>query len=170
MPDPVGTWAIITLPSSSPPIGSIKDCSTFMGEQNWLKFTFMWFLAPSILFTMDILNGGRTSGFHILQRFSESAVSLLKLEVFENACVPDVPKSTRCRIMRSVAKCGNPEIRPPLKNIQVKKRLEWEQKIYLYIILAHSVQTIDNIWWHDHIIIIFQFLPLFLGTRFLYPN
>ena len=29
-------------------------------------------------------------------------------DVFENADVPDVPKSTRCRILRNVAKCGKP--------------------------------------------------------------
>ncbi|XP_076056525.1 uncharacterized protein LOC143034407 isoform X2 [Oratosquilla oratoria] len=37
-------------------------------------------------------------------------------KVFENAGVPDVPKSTRCRILRTVAKCGKPEVRPPLKD------------------------------------------------------
>jgi hypothetical protein len=46
-------------------------------------------------------------------------------EVFENAGVPHVPKSTRCRILRTVAKCGKPEVRPPLKEIHKKKRMEW---------------------------------------------
>ena len=46
-------------------------------------------------------------------------------EVFENADVPDVPKSTRCRILRNVAKCGKPEVRPPLKDVHKKKRVEW---------------------------------------------
>ena len=46
-------------------------------------------------------------------------------EVFENADVPDVPKSTRCRILRNVAKCGKPEVRPPLKDVHKKKRIEW---------------------------------------------
>ena len=42
-------------------------------------------------------------------------------DVFENADVPDVPKSTRCRILRNVAKCGKPEVRPPLKDVHKKK-------------------------------------------------
>ena len=46
-------------------------------------------------------------------------------EVFENADVPDVPKSTRCRILRNVAKCGKPEVHPPLNDVHQKKRMEW---------------------------------------------
>ena len=46
-------------------------------------------------------------------------------EVSENADVPDVPKSTRCRILRNVAKCGKPRVRPPLKDVYKKKRMEW---------------------------------------------
>ena len=38
-------------------------------------------------------------------------------EVFENADVPDVPKSTQCRILRNVAKCGKPEVCPPLQDV-----------------------------------------------------
>ena len=67
---------------------------------------------------------------------SHRAMSIIKREVrrnpletrkkvFENACVPDVAKSTRCRILKSVAKCGKPEVRPPLKDIHMKKRMEW---------------------------------------------
>ena len=36
-----------------------------------------------------------------------------------------MPKSTQCRILKSIAKYGNTEVRPPLKDIQVKKRMEW---------------------------------------------
>lgn len=46
-------------------------------------------------------------------------------EVFANAGVPDVAKSTRCRILRKIAKCGKPEVRPPLKDIHKKKRMDW---------------------------------------------
>ena len=46
-------------------------------------------------------------------------------KVFDNAGVPDMPKSTRCRILRTVAKCGKPEVRPLLKDIHKKKRTEW---------------------------------------------
>ena len=45
-------------------------------------------------------------------------------EVFENADVPDVPKSTRSHILRNVAKCGKPEVRPPIKDVHKKKRME----------------------------------------------
>jgi hypothetical protein len=45
-------------------------------------------------------------------------------EVFESACVPDVPKSSRCRILRRIGKCGKPDVRPPLKNIHKRKRIE----------------------------------------------
>ena len=36
-------------------------------------------------------------------------------ELFESAGVPDVPKSTRCRVLRRTGKCERPEVRPPLK-------------------------------------------------------
>ena len=48
-------------------------------------------------------------------------------EVFESAGVPDVPKSTGCRTLRRSGKCGKPEVRPPLKNIHKRKRMEWEK-------------------------------------------
>ena len=48
--------------------------------------------------------------------------------VFENADVPDVTKSTRWRILRNVAKCGIPEVCPPLKDVHKKKRMEWAKK------------------------------------------
>ncbi|KAF2356825.1 Transposase Tc1-like [Trinorchestia longiramus] len=46
-------------------------------------------------------------------------------EVFENAGVPNVPRSTRCRILREVGKCGKPEVRPPIKDIHEQKRMDW---------------------------------------------
>ncbi len=70
---------------------------------------------------------------HISQR----AISMIKREVrrkplgkrkdvFENVGVPDVPTSTRCRILhvRTVAKCADPEVRPPVKDIHKQKRME----------------------------------------------
>ena len=45
-------------------------------------------------------------------------------EVLESVGVPDVPKSTRCRVLR-IRKCGKSEVRPPLKDIQKKKRIDW---------------------------------------------
>ena len=45
-------------------------------------------------------------------------------QVFEKAGVPDVPKSTRCRIKRTIAKFGKTEIRPQLKDMHKKKRME----------------------------------------------
>ena len=37
----------------------------------------------------------------------------------------DVPKSTRCRVLRTIGKCGKPEVRPLLKYIHKKKRMDW---------------------------------------------
>ena len=45
-------------------------------------------------------------------------------EVFESTGVPHVPKSTRCRVLR-IGKCGKPEVRPLLKDIHKKKRMDW---------------------------------------------
>ena len=45
--------------------------------------------------------------------------------MFERAGVPDVPKSTQCRVLRGIEKCDKPEIYPPLKNIHKKKRMDW---------------------------------------------
>ena len=77
-PDLVGTWTIITVLPFSPPIGSHKDRSIFIDEQNQLKFTFMWFLAHSILFfTWISFNEGRTFGFLLLQRVSGCGIELV---------------------------------------------------------------------------------------------
>lgn len=46
-------------------------------------------------------------------------------QVFESAGIPDVPKSTRCRILKTFGKCGKAEVRPPLKDNHKKKRLDW---------------------------------------------
>ena len=46
-------------------------------------------------------------------------------EVFERAGVPDVPKSTQCRVLRGIGKCEKPEVYPPLKHIHKKKRMDW---------------------------------------------
>ena len=46
-------------------------------------------------------------------------------QVFEKVGVPDVPKTTRCRILKTIAKYGKPEVRPQLKDIHKKKRMEW---------------------------------------------
>ena len=45
-------------------------------------------------------------------------------EVFESAGVPDVPKTTRCRILTRIGKCVKPEVPPPLKDIHKRKRME----------------------------------------------
>ena len=45
-------------------------------------------------------------------------------EVFESAGVPDVPKSTRYRILRRIGKCGRPEVPDALKDIHKRKKLE----------------------------------------------
>ena len=44
--------------------------------------------------------------------------------MFENADVPEVPKSTQCRVLRRIRKCRKPEVRPPLKDIH-KKKMNW---------------------------------------------
>ena len=46
-------------------------------------------------------------------------------QVFEKAGVPDVPKSTRCRIMRTIEKFGKPEVGLQMKDMRNKKRMEW---------------------------------------------
>ena len=72
-------------------------------------------------------------------RVSHRALNLIKREVsrnplqsskevFEGAGVPGIPKTSRCRILKRLAKCGKANIRPPLKDIHKKKRLEWVQK------------------------------------------
>ena len=45
-------------------------------------------------------------------------------EVLESAGVPDVPKSTPWRALRRTGKCGKPEVRPSLKDIHNKKRMD----------------------------------------------
>ena len=42
-------------------------------------------------------------------------------QVFEKAGVPDVPKSTRCGIVSTIAKFGKQEVHPQLKVMHKKK-------------------------------------------------
>ena len=63
---------------------------------------------------------------HIMKEIRRNSLQARK-EVFESAGVPDVPKSTGCRTLRRSGKCGKPEVRPPLKNIHKRKRMEWEK-------------------------------------------
>jgi transposase len=60
--------------------------------------------------------------------------------VFQGAGIPDVPKTTRCRILKRLGKCGKPEVRPPLKDIHKKKRLEWAKK-YMKLNFEHVLFT-----------------------------
>ena len=49
-------------------------------------------------------------------------------EVLEGADVSGIPKTSRCRILKRLTKCGKANIRPPLKDKHKKKRLEWAEK------------------------------------------
>ena len=66
-------------------------------------------------------------------------ISLLKREVrqnplqtsktlFEAAGAPNVPKSTRCSILKRIATCRKPMVPPPLKQIHRDRRIEWAEK------------------------------------------
>ena len=61
---------------------------------------------------------------HIMKEIRRNSLQARK-EVFESAGVPNVSKSTGCRILRRIGKCGKPEVRSPLKNIYKRKRIEW---------------------------------------------
>ena len=60
---------------------------------------------------------------HIMIEVCRNSLQTNK-EVFESTGVPDVPKSTRCRILKRIGKSGEPEVRPPLKDIHKRKRIE----------------------------------------------
>ena len=86
---------------------------------------------------LELYNGRSDKGkIHKKANLSRRTLSMIKREVcrnplgsskqvFENAGVPDVPKTTRCRILRTIAKFGKPEVRPQLKDIHKTKRMEW---------------------------------------------
>ena len=81
-------------------------------------------------------------------------------KVFENAGVPDVPKSTRCCILRTFAKCGKPEVHTPLKDIHKKKRMVWARnhmKVnFQTVLFTNECQATLDVpdgwrrgWYHD---------------------
>lgn len=49
-------------------------------------------------------------------------------EIFKSAGMEEVPKTTRCRILRSMASHVSPVIRPPLKESHKKARVSWAEK------------------------------------------
>ena len=48
--------------------------------------------------------------------------------IFEDVGLDDVPRSTRCRTLRRVAKVQKAKARPPLKTIHREKRVEWAKQ------------------------------------------
>ena len=76
-------------------------------------------------------------------------------QVFEKAGVPDVPKSTRCRILGTIAKFGKPEVRPQLEDIHKKERMEWARdhmKVNFQTVLFtdECQATLDGAdWWRE---------------------
>ena len=49
-------------------------------------------------------------------------------EIFEAAGLDDVPKSTRCRILRGIGKVKKVKTRPPINKKHKEQRLEWSRK------------------------------------------
>ena len=45
-------------------------------------------------------------------------------EIFKAVGLPNTPKSTRCRILKSISKCGKHLSRHPLKSVHREKRLK----------------------------------------------
>lgn len=45
--------------------------------------------------------------------------------IFDEACVPNIPKTTRCRILQKVASVKKSKARPPLSKINKEKRVKW---------------------------------------------
>ena len=49
-------------------------------------------------------------------------------QIFEAAGASGVPRTSRCRILQSLAVVRKPSIRPPLNNAHKQKRLKWAQE------------------------------------------
>ena len=49
-------------------------------------------------------------------------------QIFEAAGASGVPRTSRCRILQSLAVVRKPSIRPPLNNAHKQKRLQWAQE------------------------------------------
>ena len=48
--------------------------------------------------------------------------------IFRNAGLQNISESTRCRVLRRLAKHVKPEVPPPLKDIHKEKRMAWAPK------------------------------------------
>lgn len=46
-------------------------------------------------------------------------------KIFENVGVPEMARTTRCRVLRNIASVRKPTIRPPLRKTHMEKRLAW---------------------------------------------
>ena len=51
-------------------------------------------------------------------------------QAFQKAGVPEVPRTSRCRLLHNIAKMTKPVIRPPLTARHKTKRLEWAQRYF----------------------------------------
>ncbi|CAI9567366.1 unnamed protein product [Staurois parvus] len=49
-------------------------------------------------------------------------------QIFEAAGASGVPRTSRCRVLQSLATVHKPSIRPPLTNAHKQKRLHWAEK------------------------------------------
>ena len=108
-------------------------------------------------FATDVLTKGKFVRKHLfpiepwVESRKKSAVTLLELakRCLKNADIPDVRKSTRCRILRNVAKCGKPEVHPALKDVHKKRRMEWAKnhmKVNFQTVLFTDECRTDP-WW-----------------------
>ena len=80
----------------------------------------------------------------------KSAATIFKRsskEVFQSVGVPEVPKSTRCCILRGFGKCSKPEVQPPLKgNSQEDGLGERTQEGHFLTRCVHRWVSCDPRW------------------------
>ena len=79
---------------------------------------------------------------------------LTSKQLFQKAGVSEVPRTSRCRLLQTVAKSVKPNIHPPLTSRHNTKRVEWARhymKVYFQTVLftyewQATLLTCINAW------------------------
>lgn len=90
----------------------------------------MWLIQSTDGFRADkgTLRKISARSMHRIKRAAAKTPLHSSKQIFEAAGASGVPRTSRCRVLQSLATVHKPSIRPPLTNAHKQKRLHWAEK------------------------------------------
>lgn len=82
------------------------------------------------------------SSYEYDQERERETLAVTLLNLVKN--FPDLPTSTRCRVLRMCGKCGKPEVCRALNDVRKKKRLDCK-KLYMRIVERLSMNPMGEV-------------------------